>query len=399
MKTVRDLPLWPLWVNPEHRAKSALVMMKGHGVPCLGVMKGDTFLGLICIEDLVGVGEEEPVELVMRRGVETVPPDMPLRRVAELMSAKGLDAVPVMREEEFLGIVTAHELLNEVWRNTDPLTQLPWSDSLREWGIARLLEGIEVTILFFDLDSFGQFNKKYGHIVGDRVLQSVSDVLQGGIDPSLDHLVRFGGDEFAIATMRTREDAQTLAAWLQQRVRAVRVEGAEEAVGVSVGIFGGRRTKERENVHFAATMDNLINLASRQAIAAKAQPAPDGQEPTPPHPEAPRPAMDRPEVLSARTTHGETGVRAVIVLRHGGKLHTGVYESESSEAEAAAHAAAAALGEVMGGPLISVHEATLADSTISVSASIDGNVKTATRPLASTEAETAAETLIDAALG
>src|SRR6185295_18462631 len=62
MKLVRDLPLWPLWVNPEHRVKSALVMMRGHGVPCLGVVKGDTFLGVLCIEDLVGFGDEEPVE-------------------------------------------------------------------------------------------------------------------------------------------------------------------------------------------------------------------------------------------------------------------------------------------------------------------------------------------------
>ena len=408
MKTVRDLPLWPLWVNPEHRVKSALVMMRGHAVPSLGVIKGDTFLGVVHIEDLVGVGDEEPVELVMRRGVETVPPDMSLRRLAELMSEKNLDSVPVLHDEEFMGIVTARQLLQEVWRNYDPLTQLPWSDSLREWGIARLHEGTELTIIFFDLDAFGQFNKRYGHIVGDRVLQLVASVLQKGVETETDHLCRFGGDEFAIATIRTREDAKMLAAWLQQKIAVISVDGVEEPVTAAVGIFGGRRTKERENVHYAATLDNLINSASRQATAAKAaRPEQDVAEPeAPPEPDsfdvsAEEPA---PEVLSVRTTHTETGVRAVVVLRVQSRLYTGVHESLRSESEAAAFATLKALQEsALAAQNVQIAEVQISAGkgmkAVTVVLMISGESLAASRPIETTEGEAASRAVLEALLG
>src|SRR5439155_7662481 len=120
-----------------------------------------------------------------------------------------------------------------------------------------------------------------------------------------DHLCRFGGDEFAIATIRTREDAKMLSGWLQQKIAAITVDGVEEPVTAAAGIYGGRRTKERENVHYAATLDNLINSASRQATAAKiARPEQDVAE-TAPEPDAFEIAADEPtpEVLSVRTTH------------------------------------------------------------------------------------------------
>jgi hypothetical protein len=40
-------------------------------------------------------------------------------------------------------------------------------------------------------------------------------------------------------------------------------------VTFSVGLYGGRRSKERENTHYAATLDNLINLASRDCTRSK----------------------------------------------------------------------------------------------------------------------------------
>lgn len=405
MKTVRDLPLWPLWVNPEHRVKTALVLMRGHGLPSLGVIKGDTFLGVLHVEDLVGVGEEEPVELVMRRGVETVPPDMPLRQLAEWMADKKVDAVPVLHDEDFLGIVTAQDLLGEVWRNYDPLTGLSWSDSLREWGMLRLQEGREVTILFLDLDDFGQFNKKYGHIVGDRVLQSVAAELQKGIDAATDHLCRYGGDEFAIATIRSRGDAAAFGAWLQERLRLLQVPGSEEPVRTSLGIFGGRRTKERENVHFAATLDNLINLASKQCMEAKKNKGaapPAHAEPPPPVSAAANGAQVK--LLSARSSRSGEQVRLVVVFRTDSKLHTGVAESDT-ELEAAALAAINAMEEsLFPSGSIRLEDADIADAgdgrqAATVVLSYGGESRAASRLVHSSIPEAVAEAVAEAIFG
>ncbi|MCH8274333.1 MAG: diguanylate cyclase [Armatimonadetes bacterium] len=331
MKRVQDLPLWPVWVNPEHRVKSALVLMHGHGLSGLGVMKGDEFLGLVHVEDLVGADQDAPVSSVMRIDAEPVSPDTPLRQLAQRMAAGSLPRAPVLEDGRFLGIVNAQDLLQDIGPNYDPLTGLPWSDTLREWGIRHLKAGREITILFFDLDNFREFNKRFGHTVGDRVLKCVAERLRGGTDAAVDHLCRYGGDEFAVGTLRSRDEADMLARWLQRRIGDIEEVGAGMRLTAAVGVQGGRRTEERANVHYAATVDNLINLASRQSTAAKEEEAADGE------PER------APSVAVVDLAQTEEGLRAVVVLGSGAKALTGVSVGGWSKAEGAARAALDAL--------------------------------------------------------
>jgi GGDEF domain-containing protein len=79
-------------------------------------------------------------------------------------------------------------------------------------------------------------------------------------------LVRFGGDEFAIGMPSERARAEALAETL--RGLQVTVEGVPEPVGYSVGLAGGRRVG-RAAEHGAANVDDLINAASRDALARK----------------------------------------------------------------------------------------------------------------------------------
>ncbi len=174
-----------------------------------------------------------------------------------------------MEGSRFAGIVTPNMLLRELGRSYDPLTTLSWSDQLRDWGLEHLKRGDEVTILFLDLNDFGQYNKKFGHIVGDQVIRQFAANLLTLIDPSRDVLVRYGGDEFAIGTLRHRDEAETLAELIRARVSGLVVAEGVDPISFSVGVFGGRRTKERESTHYAATLDNLINMASRACLAAK----------------------------------------------------------------------------------------------------------------------------------
>jgi diguanylate cyclase (GGDEF)-like protein len=57
--------------------------------------------------------------------------------------------------------------------------------------------GRGLSLVFLDIDDFGEFNSNYGHTLGDRLLRSVAMTLAGAV--ALPEIVaRYGGDEFAV---------------------------------------------------------------------------------------------------------------------------------------------------------------------------------------------------------
>lgn len=318
MSTLRDLKLLPVWVNPQHLASTALHIMAGHRLRVVGVVEDHKLVGTIAKEDAVSVDPSAHVAFFMKPTNHVFDLEQDVRHVAERFVRENLDSAPVLEGEEFRGMVTSTMLLKELGRSFDPLTALPWSDRLREWGLEHLESGEEITVLFVDLDQFGQFNKQYGHLIGDQVLKRVANYLRESIDPETDLLVRYGGDEFAIGSRRVRDEAEALAERLRSGVADLVVDGAEEPISFSVGLHGGRRIREREGIHYGATLDNLINIASRNCIASKRKQPERAAEPAVPE----RPAQAF-QILSVHAdAHAERGVTTVI-LSLGGAIASG----------------------------------------------------------------------------
>ncbi|HWA82959.1 MAG TPA: GGDEF domain-containing protein, partial [Fimbriimonadaceae bacterium] len=247
-----------------------------------------------------------------------------------------LDYIPVVQGDRFRGIITPNMLLKEMARSWDPLTGLSWSDRLREWGVENLKLGREITIIFIDLDDFGTYNKKYGHIVGDRVLRKVAEMIQEKIEPTLDLLVRYGGDEFAIGTIRDQAESLLLSRSLRDGMSHLRVAGSDEPVTFSIGVQGGKRTKERENVHYAATLDNLINLASKDSMAEKIA----KKGPTPPATPDDFTAIAGPERAESEEITSETA--SDLAEAHGDSIPLPIPPQPQTEAEPTSVATAAA---------------------------------------------------------
>ncbi len=99
--------------------------------------------------------------------------------------------------------------------------------------------GKPFSLLFIDIDHFKKVNDTHGHLAGDKVLETVADVLRH-VARSYDMIARYGGDEFAVLLSHmSRKDALTVAERLRTAIERQNISyefGELGHVTVSIGI-------------------------------------------------------------------------------------------------------------------------------------------------------------------
>jgi diguanylate cyclase (GGDEF)-like protein/PAS domain S-box-containing protein len=144
----------------------------------------------------------------------------------------------------------------------DALTGLPNRRHLESQLHSRLEElrrsGIGFGLLFMDIDHFKQFNDRYGHDIGDRVLTIVANTLSLSVRP-FDMVCRWGGEEFAGIFPHT--DAATLEA-IAERLRIIvahsRVNTGSGELTVTISIGGCLATAEDSAASLVKRADTLM---------------------------------------------------------------------------------------------------------------------------------------------
>jgi len=174
------------------------------------------------------------------------------------------------REDTVSPEVLANELSElRALASQDPLTNLP--------NRRVLLQALDVAlnlppagdrshaIFLLDLNGFKSVNDRYGHAVGDEVLQAVVARFRRAARTN-DVFARLGGDEFAVLSCNVDpEAARTIG---QRFIGALRDEvsagGAEHAVGVAIGaaLFPGDGN----------TVETILRNADVAMYRAKTQP-------------------------------------------------------------------------------------------------------------------------------
>jgi len=161
----------------------------------------------------------------------------------------------------------SHENLQRV-AALDPLTGI----YNRRFGMQRLTEefsrsirsGDPLGLLMLDLDHFKAVNDTYGHLVGDRVLQtvvrSVRKILREG-----DVLMRYGGEEFIILLPGAgRDDVVMMGERVRRTVAEAEITEGGQRIPITISI-GGSGLPDK----VATQPQDLIAVADAALYASK----------------------------------------------------------------------------------------------------------------------------------
>jgi diguanylate cyclase (GGDEF)-like protein len=156
--------------------------------------------------------------------------------------------------------------VNELQRQTltDPLTKLAnrrFFDRQLDLAVAHMDRG-SIALLVLDIDHFKQFNDRYGHAMGDKVLTTVGRVLTAST-PRGATVCRYGGEEFTVILPATStEEAQRVAESLRHAVETTRI--GDVSVTISIGLACASR-------HTFSTSHEFFHAADSALYDAKDQ--------------------------------------------------------------------------------------------------------------------------------
>ncbi len=189
-------------------------------------------------------------------------------------------ALEVDRRDEFGTLYSGFSaMLADIRERDDQLSRLATTDALT--GLANRRHALDVMqtmaaraqrkdeplgVIMLDIDSFKNANDRFGHPMGDRVLQEVSLVLQASAR-DYDLVARLGGEEFLVVCDCGTQEVTTAVA---ERIRAG-VEGrpisgpAGEAlqVTVSLGVYSAVPRAGAEDI------EEMIRAADKALYRAK----------------------------------------------------------------------------------------------------------------------------------
>ncbi len=188
--------------------------------------------------------------------------------VAELLHEYKIERMPVVKNGKVVGIITKSNVMKRMGQLYDSLTGIYNSGYIYQVASKLLSEGHEISVALFDVNDFGQINKKYGHLYGDRCLKQIVKVFKDNIKINCDFVCRYGGDEFVLVSIKKISSFEKMVKFLIDLIAVSTIKAGVPAT-VSAGICGGQRKYVRNGVKYYEVVENLINKASLASTKAK----------------------------------------------------------------------------------------------------------------------------------
>lgn len=269
MLTVGDIMTRdPRSIGPNESVERAAELMNQYKIGGLPVVENGRLVGIITSRDVRRSHFNRLVADAMSEEVVAVSTECSFWEAKELLEQYGIERLVVVNDGHLVGILTKSQLYAELGKQIDGLTGLGRAQFLQRKALELLEDGKEIAIIFLDLNNFGAIDKELGHVLGDKILQQVAQVLSKVIEDGIDYLARYGGDEFAVVTTRPFGDVKKLALRMVTALAEERWPHGLKVTG-SAGVAGGRRSCSRHEGNEKCTVSDLINMASLASTRAK----------------------------------------------------------------------------------------------------------------------------------
>lgn len=180
-------------------------------------------------------------------------------------SIEGIDTIFVKDKNNIVGYVSRTSINIELGKHIDLLTGLYKNDYLFYNAHELIKNRTLISLIFIDVNHFGDINKKYGHVCGDLILKNIADILRKNIKSDM-FVCRYAGDEFSILTLYNRDDCKLFSQKLISDIRENKFpQNIPTAISIGIANYD---SKSSLNDNTLDIIKNLINTAS---IASKKQ--------------------------------------------------------------------------------------------------------------------------------
>ena len=253
------------WIDKEMNTADVLSQMYASGNDSVIIVENQKPIGILTTKDVVQLIKHKsdlnkPIKEYMNSPVDSVHKRTSVRDALEFVKQKHYKRLIVVDEDETLiGIITQKELIfltynrwalvmkehqeelqeinsllkakNEEYEflaSVDSLTKLYNRYKFKQLfnsSLATTLqrEGV-MSLLILDIDYFKTVNDRFGHNMGDVVLQKVAALLKAEIR-EIDIVCRWGGEEFVILLpTASMEQAVTIAEKLRTKIASLEIE-------------------------------------------------------------------------------------------------------------------------------------------------------------------------------
>ncbi len=137
-----------------------------------------------------------------------------------------------------------------------------FDENLRREAIRAFRQQYGLYLLLIDIDNFKAYNDKFGHRIGDELLEALAHIISRNIRKNVDSGYRYGGDEFAVTVPHSTHEQALM---ISQRIRGEynRRELGPTSLSIGIGKFQDSLESLEKN------LNGLVREADQALYLAK----------------------------------------------------------------------------------------------------------------------------------